>query len=508
MKKLLTVVFALALVASVFVVGCSGGASASTDELVVVMGGEAVTLDPHGQNDQPSSRVRKQIYNTLVTQNEQMEVVPGLATSWEITDGGQTLTLKLREGVKFHNGNDFNAEDVKFSLERALASAHVKSIVQAIDPNGITIIDDYTVEIKMLYPFAPILAHLAHTAISIIDEEATTAGGDSYGQNPVGTGPYKFVEWIPGDSIVLTRFDEYWDEKAIIENVRMRVITENAARAIAVETGDAHIVYDIAPNDVARIEENNDLKMIRSNNFSSAYVGFNVQKEPFNDVRVRQAINLALDMESIVEAVYYGAGSPSKGPIVERVWAYNTDLPGYGYDLEEAKRLMAEAGYADGFETTIWVNDNQQRIDIAEIAQSQLAEIGITLNIEILEWAAYLERTAAGEHEMYILGWVTVTGDPDYGLYATFHTESFGAAGNRSFYSSPRVDELLTIGRTTGDPDARMDAYKEAQEIIFADAPWIFTWQGEDLNATSANVAGFVNNPAGHHRLDTVYFSE
>ncbi len=508
MKKLLTVVFALALVASVFVVGCSGGSSASSDELVVVMGGEAVTLDPHGQNDQPSSRVRKQIYNTLVTQNEKMEVVPGLAESWEITDGGQTLTLELREGVKFHNGNDFNAEDVKFSLERALASAHVKNIVQAIDPNGITIIDDYTVEIKMLYPFAPILAHLAHTAISIVDEEATIAGGDTYGQNPVGTGPYKFVSWTPGDSIVLTRYDDYYGEKAKIKDVRMRVITENAARAIAVETGDAHIVYDIAPNDISRIESNADLKMIRSGNFSSAYVGFNVQQEPFDDVRVRQAINLALDMDSIIEAVYFGAGSPSKGPIVEKVWAFNGDLPGYGYDVEAAKALMVEAGYADGFETTVWVNDNQQRIDIAEIAQAQLAEIGITLNIEILEWAAYLERTAAGEHEMFILGWVTVTGDPDYGLYATFHTESFGAAGNRSFYSNARVDELLTVGRTTGDPDARMAAYLEVQEIIFEDAPWIFTWQGEDLNATQANVEGFVNNPAGHHALHTVYFSE
>ncbi len=503
MKKLLTVVLALALVA---LIGCSANSTLSNDELVVVMGGEAVTLDPHGQNDQPSSRVRKQIYNTLVTQNESMEIVPGLATEWEITDGGQTLTLKLREGVTFHNGNDFNAEDVKFSLERALASAHVKNIVQAIDPNGITVIDDYTVEIKMLFPFAPILAHLAHTAISILDEEATIAGGDDYGQNPVGTGPYKFVSWTLGDSIELTRFDEYWGEKALIENVRMRVITENAARAIAVETGDAHIVYDVAPSDVARIEANPELKMIRSPNFSSQYIGFNVQKEPFDDVRVRQAINLALDMDSIVEAVYFGTGSASKGPIVESVWAYNTDLPGYGYDVEAAKALMVEAGYADGFETTIWVNENDQRIQASEIIQAQLAEIGITLNIEILEWAAYLERTSLGEHEIYYLGWVTVTGDPDYGLYATFHTESFGAAGNRSFYSNPRVDELLTAGRTTGDPDARMAAYKEAQEIIFDEAPWIFTWQGEDLNATRSNVAGFVNNPAGHHKLETVYF--
>ncbi|MFI3257749.1 MAG: glutathione ABC transporter substrate-binding protein [Spirochaetales bacterium] len=513
MKKIMPVILLFTLITFL---ACNGGSAGSTvadkavtdDTLIVIMSGEAVTLDPQASNDSATSRVTKQIYNTLVTQNENMEIVPQLAESWEITDNGTLLSLKLREGVKFHNGETFTAQDVKFTLERALTSPHVSHIISVIAPNGITIIDDYSLEIRMTDSFAPILSHLAHTAISILNEKAVTEAGDSYGQNPVGTGPYQFVQWVLGDNITLVRNDDYFDENAKIKNLMLRVITENSARAIALETGDAHIAYDLAPNDIARMEASDALKVIRSANFSSAYIGFNASKAPFNDIKVRQAINLALDMDSIIEAVYFGAGSPAKGPIGQKVWGYNTALPGYDYDIQRAKELMIEAGYQNGFTTTIWTNDNQQRIDIAEIAQAQLAEIGITVEIEILEWAAYLERTALGDHEMFILGWVTVTGDPDYGLYATFHSNSFGSAGNRTFYANARVDELLDRARVSGDPTVREEAYKEVQEIIFDEAPWIFTWEGEDLNGAQSYIEGFVNNPSGHHRLDTVYFNK
>lgn len=167
---------------------------------------------------------------------------------------------------------------------------------------------------------------------------------------------------------------------------------------------------------------------------------------------------------------------------------------------------MAEAGYADGFKTTIWTNDNQQRMDIAEIVQNQLKEIGIEAEVKVIEWGAYLDGTANGEHDMFILGWVTVTGDPDYGLYALFHSSQHGAAGNRTFYSNARVDELLDTARGTADPAAREAAYKEAQEIIRDEAPWIFTWTGEDLTGTRSNVKGFTQHPAGHHKLAGVYF--
>lgn len=343
-------------------------------------------------------------------------------------------------------------------------------------------------------------------ANSILSEAAVTAGGADYGQNPVGTGPFQFENWTTGDNVELVRYEDYWGDKAKVAKVIIRSVPEAANRAIEVETGGAHISYEIAPNDISRIEGNSDLKMIRTPNFATTYVGFNVEKAPFDDVRVRQAINYAVNMDAIVNAVYLGAGSPSKGPLGPNVWASNQDLEPYGYDVEKAKELMAEAGYADGFSTTIWTNENQQRIDIAEILQNQLREIGITADAQVLEWGAYLDGTAAGEHDMFILGWVTVTGDPDYGLYALFHSGQHGAAGNRTFYTNPRVDELLDLGRVTVDPDVREAAYMEAQEIIRDDAPWIFTWTGEELTATRSNVVGFKNHPAGHHKLFTVSF--
>jgi peptide/nickel transport system substrate-binding protein len=475
------------------------------DTLVVGMGADANSLDPHATNDQPSSRITKQIYETLVNQNEMMELEPGLAETWDQIDE-LTFEFNLKQGVKFHNGEEFTAKDVEFTILRALESPHIGHIVGAIDPEGIEIVDDYTIRISTKDPFAPLLAHFAHTATGILNEKAVTESGEDYGQNPVGTGPFKFANWVTGDKIELDRNDEYHGEPAKVAHLVFRNIADNTTRTIELESGGVDIAYDVQPTDVTRVEENADLTLLRDINLSTTYIGFNANKEPYDDVKVRQAINYALDMDTIVEVVYSGVGEPSKGPLGPNVWASNRDLEEYGFDLDKAKELMAEAGLADGFKTTIWTNDNQQRMDIAEIVQNQLKEINIEAEVKVIEWGSYLDGTANGEHDMFILGWVTVTGDPDYGLYALFHSGQHGAAGNRTFYSNDRVDELLDAARVSADPDVREAAYKEAQEIIREEAPWIFTWTGENLTGTRSNVKGFTQHPAGHHKLVGVYF--
>ncbi len=502
MKKLLAVLIA-AMMAVSLLAGCSSGGG--SDTLIVSQGADPASLDPQGANEQPGSRVSKQIYDTLFFQDEEMNVSEGLAESYELLDDGMTLSLKLREGVTFHNGNAFTAEDVKFTIERAIASPDVTHIVSAIDPEKITIVDDYNMTIGMLYPFAPILSHLAHTATSIVDKETVEAAGDSYGSSPVGTGPYTLVEWNVGDNIVLEANADYWGEGAKTENIIIRNIPEPETAMLELESGGVDIVYDIAASNIARFEGSEETSLVRSPNFSTTYIGFNAQKEPFNDPLVRQAINHAIDMSAIVENVYYGAGSQAKGPIGQMVWAYNDELTGYEYDVEKAKELLAEAGYPDGFSTTIMTNEgNQQRADVAIIVQSALKEIGIEVEIQTLEWTKYLETTENGEHDMFILGWVTVTGDPDYGLYPLFHSSTYGAAGNRTFWSTPEVDELLDEARTSNDPAVREANYKEVQQIVAEEAPWIFTWEGEDLTGVRSNIEGFVNNPAGHHVLKNV----
>ena len=515
-NKKLIILLSMILAFSLAVVGCSStggnepttgeqpaGETPTKDTLVVAQGADAKTLDPHASNDSPSSRVIKQINETLVVQNENMELEPGLAESWEKIDD-LTFEFKLKQGVKFHNGEELKASDVKFTLSRAKESANVGHIVGAIDT--IEIVDDYTVRIATAEPFAPLLAHLAHPGSSILNEKAVTDAGDDYGQQPVGTGVFKFVKWTSGDSIELTRNDEYHGEKAKVKNLTFRNIAENTNRTINLETGEIDIAYDVLPSDMSRIEEHEDLTLYRAVNLSTTYIGFNAQKKPFDDVRVRQAINYAVDVESIIGAVMQGVGEQANGPLGPNVWASNQSLEPYGHDVEKAKALLAEAGYADGFKTSIWTNDNKTRMDIAEIVQNQLKAVNIEAEVQVVEWGAYLDGTARGEHDMFILGWTTVTGDADYGLYALYHSSQFGDAGNRTFYGNERVDELLDKARVAVDPAERETLYLEAQQIIRDEAPWIFLYSGEYLDGARANVGGFVQHPAGHHDLKSVYF--
>lgn len=472
-------------------------------DLIVAHGADAKSLDPHATNDQPSSRIMKQMYETLVVQDENMDIQPGLAETWEQLDD-TTFQFNLRKGVKFHNGEPFKASDVKFTLLRAIDSPNVGHIVGAIDPEKIEIVDDHTIKIGTKMPFAPLLAHLAHTGSSILNEKAVTDSGENYGQNPVGTGPFKYESWANGDNVVVVVNEEYYGEKPAIGKITFRAIPENTSRTIELETGGVHIIYDVDPNDVNRVNDNDELVLIRDKNLSTTYIGFNCEKKPFDDVRVRKAINMALDTKTIVDHVYRGTGYQAKGPLGPNVWGSNQNLKPYEFDVEAAKKLLAEAGFPDGFKTTVWTNENQQRMDIAEIMQNQLGKIGIEVETKVMEWGAYLDGTAAGEHDMFILGWVTVTGDADYGLYALFHSDMFGDAGNRTFYGNKKVDELLELGRTSTDLKKREAAYHEVQEIINDEAPWVFTWGGESLSATSKKVKGFKQHPAGHHVLKGV----
>ncbi|WP_350343479.1 glutathione ABC transporter substrate-binding protein [Proteinivorax tanatarense] len=507
MKKI-ALLLSLVLVLSVALVGCGGeGQLGDLDNLVVAQGSDADSLDPHATNDQPSSRVKKQIYETLITQDENMELQPGLAKEWEQIDD-LTFEFVLEEGVMFHNGEELKASDVEFTLLRALDSAHVGHIVGAIDAESIEVIDDYTIRFATKEPFAPILAHLAHPASSILNQKAVEEHGDDYFRNPVGTGPYMFDSWDQGDRIELVKFDDYRGEGGHIPRITFRNIAQDSNRTIELETGDIHIAYDIVPTDIDRLEADPNVDLVVDPNFSTTYLGFNLLKEPFDNVKVRQAINYAIDVDSIIDSVMEGSGEIATGPIGPQVWGANEDLDPYGHDVEKAKELLAEAGYEDGFSTTIWTNDNRIRRDIAVMVRNQLEQIGIDAEIETMEFGAYLDETAAGNHDMFLLGWVTVTGDPDYGLYSVFHSEEHGAAGNRTFYSNDRVDELLEIGRTTVDEDVRQEAYAEAQEIIRDEAPWLFLNTGEDRTGVNAGLEGFINHPGGHHPLWDVRVAE
>ncbi len=509
MKKLLALILISAMALSI--TACSSGDEGADsgedakDILVVSQKADAVSLDPQVTNDQPSARVFRQIFDTLFLQGNDGSITPLLAESYEFVNDGMTLNIKLREGVMFHNGETLTANDVKFTFLRGIESPQMGNTLSFIDPEGITVVDDYNISINFLYAFAPSIDYLANPLTAIMNEKAVTEAGDAVGTNPVGTGPFKFVNWDTASEIVLEANYDYWDGAPGTDGIVFRIIPETETAMLELETGGVDIVYDIGAPNIERTTNNPDLKIARDLGFSVTYIGMNTNKKPFDDVRVRQALNYALDMETIVESVFHGAGSKSNGPISPMVAAYDDTLTGYEYNPEKAVQLLTEAGYADGFETTLWVNDgNQDRANIAVWVQSQLAEVGVTVSIEYVEWSRYLEDTALGLHDMYILGWSNATGTADQGLYTVLHSSAHGTPGNRAFYTNERFDELLDSARISTDPDEQMAMYAEAQQIAVEEAPWIFTWNQENLTGTRANIEGYVNHPSGRSILKDV----
>lgn len=486
----------------------AGGGSAGTakikEEIIIAQNSDAKSLDLQASNDGGSLNVNAQIYDTLIVKNEDGTLSPHLAESWEqISD--LVWQFKLNKGVKFHNGEELKAGDVKFTLERGLTST-ISYLLNFID--SVEVVDDYTVNLNLKFPYASILDNLAYTSSGILNEKAVTEAGEDYGQQPVGTGAYMFSSWKAGDSIELVAFEDYFKGAAPTKKLKYRSIPENTSRSIALETGEVDIAYDIDPVDRETIRNNDKLVLIEQPSLQVDYIGFNLKKEPYSNVKVRQAINYAIDREGIISAVLLGGGEAATTPVSPKIKMSNPSIQGYPYDVEKAKQLMQEAGYADGFKTTIWTNDNPVRTRIAQIVQANLKEIGIEVAIDTLEWSSYLDRTSNGEHEMFILGWTATTGDPDAALYALFHGSSSATAGNKFFYSNDEVSKLLDLGRAEVDEAKRQEYYYEAQELLVEDAPLAALYYANDCAGVSGNVNGFVLSSSKSHKLYGVTCSE
>jgi len=481
------------------------GQSVSTkNNLVVAMASEPSTLDGNGKDDSASVQVKTQIYEGLVTKEANMEVLPLLAESWEYEDD-TTIIFKIRQGVKFHDGTELKASDVKFSLERAYEMGFAAANLSAIDFEKCEVIDDYTYKMVLKHPFAPIISNLAASSAVIVPQKVVEEKGEDYlSNNPIGTGPYKLKEWIQGDRIELVKNEDYWGEVQGVDTITMRFISEAANRAIEVEVGGVDIAYDISANDIERLEENPDVEALRNMGLSTTYIGFNCQKEPFTDKKVRQAVAHALDIENIVKTVYFGTGTPGRNVLAPTVWGFSEKVKPLEYNPEKSKSLLKEAGYGDGFKTTIWVSDNQQRIDIAEIVQNQLRAVGIECEVKILEWGTFLEALEKKELDIYILGNSVTSGDGDE-LYYQFHSES-NYSGNTAYYRNPEVDALIEESRSLIDDEERAKKLEEIQMLVIEEAPWIPVWHGEVVVGIRNNVKGFEIHPTGNHRLFNVYF--
>ena len=499
----------VAALLSIFLFVSCGGSKEETakkggvkDTLVVANGADAKSLDPHATNDAPSSRVTVQIYDRLVEQDDNMNIVPSLAESWEQPDGMTTI-FHLKKGIKFHNGDELKASDVKFSLDRMKASPQVSHIIGTVDK--IEVIDDYTVKIITSEPFGALLNHLTHPTAAIMSEKAVKAAGDSYGQHPVGTGPYKFVSWQSGDKITLEANPDYFLGVTPIKNVVFRPVTEASNRTIGIETGELDLAYDIEGLDREKLRNDDSIVFLEEPSFGIDYIGFNTRKAPFDNVKVRQAIATAINADDFITAVYKGSGEKANSLIGPKVFGYTTEAKAWEYNVEKAKQLLAEAGYPNGFKAKIWINENVERRDIAIILQAQLKEIGIDMKIETLEWGTYLQKTAQGEHQALLGGWVSGTSDADIVFFPLLHSSSHGGAGNRAFYTNKELDKVIEEARLTSDSAERKALFFKGQEILQEDAPFgLLLYKNENIGLNK-RVKEFKYDATTMHNLKDLY---
>lgn len=505
-------------------------AAAEGGTLTLAIPSDAVSMDPHGSNDVPSEQIRDTIYEPLMKQDENFEIVPVLAEEYEQIDD-TTWEFKLREGVTFHDGSEFNAEVVKANIERVqdIAKASPRSFLLEM-VSEVNVIDDYTVELVTEYPFAPLANNLTHGVGKMISKDLIDAdyqqaldeagsdlsleeyydlraeGGSEHedvaneissfvGQlvesEPVGTNYFKFDSRSPGEQTAVVRNDDYWGDTALLDGVTFKVVSEPGSRIAELESGSSDAILATLSSNIERVESNEDVTLLRNDSVSIDYIGFNTEKEPFNDPKVRQAITHAFDSEAVLEGVYNGSGTPAEAPLSPGMLGYSEDLEGLGYDMERAQELLDEAGVEDLTINLMVNDDNPERVDVALWLQESLSTLGITVNVEQVEWGAYLAATGAGEHDMFILGWSNSTGDPDNGISPLFHSDNIGDTGNRSFYSNPELDSILEEARQSAEESEREQLYMEAQQILVDDAPAIFIRHGENLNAHGNHVEGF-----------------
>lgn len=485
--------------------------------LVFGRGGDSVSLDPAIVTDGESFKVTENIFETLLEFGEQDTTIqPSLAKEWEVSDDGLTYTFHLQEGVKFHDGTDFNAEAVVKNIERWKAGTeeqfyYFNSMFKAEGEDiikTVTAVDDHTVVFELSRPQAPFLKNLAMSPFGIASPTAFESAGDKFGDNPVGTGPFVFVEWKRNDSITVKKNENYWKEGLPkLDTIIFRAIPDNSARLNALVTGEIDLADGINPSDAASIESNPELKLIERPSMNIGYLGLTNTRKPFDNKLVRQAVNYAIDKQAIVDAFFEGRAEVAVNPMPPSISGYNDEIVGYEYNPEKAKELLAEAGY-DGAEIELWampvprpyMPDGQK---VAEAIQKNLADVGIPSKIVTFEWATYLDKAKDGEADAFLLGWTGDNGDADNFLYTLLDADNIGS-NNYAYYSSDAAHKLLIAAQSEVDEEKRIQLYKEAQAIIHEDAPWVPLAHSIPLLAGKKGVTNYLPHPTGSESLVNV----
>jgi glutathione transport system substrate-binding protein len=496
-----THLFSRLLLAALIAVGACGAAFASKD-LVVGVPDNLTGLDPADLNDNVSQSAARLMFEGLYILDHDMKLVPALAESYETNEEATEFIFHLRKGVSFHDGTPFNAAAVKFSFDRTGNPAnHLKrqSLFSLVDHTDV--VDDYTVRVVLKYPFGAFVNDIAHPGAMIVSPKSVQEFGKEVMRHPSGTGRYEFVSWS-ADTLKMKKNEHYWKPGLPkLDSITYRSVPENGARIAMQQAGEAQFIYPVPPEMIRALENSATIKIFEQPSILERYVALNNMRKPFDDPRVRQALNYAVDKRAYIKVVYSGHADPLDS-VTPPLLPFYQRQGAWPYDPAKAKALLAEAGYPNGFETTLTGGASTLIQRGMQFIQQQLAAVGVTVKVEPLEagvLTAKMFNVQKPEDATIVMqygAWSSSTGDADWGIRPILYTKSFPPVlSNLAWYSNPATDKAIEDGLSTTDPVKRGEAYARAQAQAWKDTPWIYLAVERNLAAYSKNLTGAYMRP-------------
>jgi len=495
----------------------SAGAQKRGGTLTIVRPTDPVSLDPNLETTAPGAWVYFNMLEGLLTLDDKMQVKPALATSYEVMSPTR-VRFKLRPNVKFHDGTPFNAEAVRFTFDRALNGkppARWASLAGSL--SGAEVVDNLTVDVVTREPYGPILRTLAMYCMGIVSPTAVQKLGADFSRAPVGTGPFKFVEWKTNTHVIIERNADYWGDKAPLDRVVFKVVPEEGARMIALQTGDADMVLFPSPAQLPALRKDPKFTVHETTGIRVVFAGMHAGLPPLDDVRVRQALHHAVDRKAILDNIMEGSAGPALGVLAPGVFGYkdmHLDRL-YPFDRGRAKALLAQAGWTAGGDGIMTKGGQRLSLswltargrypkdgEITEAIQAMFKDVGVEAKVQVLDWATVFQQVRSNplNHHLFTLGWVTSNADADYSLYALFHSKQVPPTGwNTSRYANARVDTLVEQARRSLNQTEREKLYAEVQDIVAKEMVWIPVYTTKEIIAARAGVKGFQIHPVEYN---------
>ena len=511
MKKVVSILLVLAMMLSL--AACSGESTETTnggnggesaapagentrDDLIFSISSDTTSLDPAEVKDTISYLVLFQMFDTLVREEPDGTIAPALAESWEWNAEATELTMLIRQGVKFHDGTDMTVDDVVYSMNRAIASSYTSAVSSEFD--RMEKVDDTHVKLVLKEPYVATLSCLCSANLGIVPQTAGEPGG-GFSKNPVGTGPYKFVSWSEGEKIEMEANEDYWRGAPAIKKLTIKIHTDRNTAAIALEKGEVDVLYYPDTADRMNLMNLENVTWLEGEATTLFYLAFNCRDGVFSDVRLRQAVCYALNRDDIIALGADGAGIATANTIPVCT-EYYKDFEGYQQNIEKAKELMKEAGYEGGLTITMKTSQSSIYSKPTQVIQSQLAEIGIEVNIELMERAAYLEETQTAcnyEATFYVI--TNNITDPDYIMTRRFHSKMEGGGNNFTLFKDENLDKLIDQARGESDKAKRQELYDQINEILYENAVIDPMYEGMTRIAFNSNLQGVYTSGTERH---------